>query len=208
MKLFRLNYKGLSSTPAGEGRERLNSFFVESLIEYLNVENISVSNELAKGLMPELSYGEHGKPYFKSFELANIFFSISHTKDFAGVAFAKSEVGFDCENMSTRNYSEDRIRKIANRVFCSDEIEYVFSEIERFEERFFEIWTAKEAYSKYTGTGFSEEFRSFSVMEKMNEIDNSVQEKNKPVSIITRKFEETDIMYSLCAENKELQNNG
>ena len=36
---------------------------------------------------------------------------------------------------------------------------------EGFKNRFFRIWTAKEAYMKYTGNGFSEGFKNFSVLD-------------------------------------------
>ena len=186
MKLFRLKHKGLSGTPSGEGRELLNRFFVESLIEYLKTENREASVQLLDGQMPAFLQGNHGKPYFESKELSNIYFSISHTRDFAGIAMNDSEIGFDCENISARNYPKERFEKIANRVFSACEIRYCFDDENNYENRFFEIWTAKEAYSKYTGNGFSEDFRSFSVMDMIG--------KNIQIGTI----DEASIMYAIC----------
>ena len=58
--------------------------------------------------------------------------------------------------------------------------------------RFFEIWTAKEAYMKYTGRGFSEGFRSFSVF-CLPEVD-----------IETGRFDGApNIVFSVCTGRKQ-----
>lgn len=202
MKLFRLKYKGLSGTPAGENRKLVNKFFVESLVGYISAEGITIPNYLKIGQLPDFRYGKHGKPYFNSSELSNIFFSLSHTKDFVGLVFAKSEIGFDCENISARNYPKEKLEKISNRVFSADEVEYCFSESslnedEEVANRFFEIWTAKEAYSKFTGNGFAEGFRDFSVM---NMIGNTITSNSID-------DDELSIRYAICGNEAELSKN-
>ena len=195
MRLFRLSYKGLSSSPDGNDREILDNFFVDSLIEYLNIVGVDVPKDLSLGKKPLLIYGAHSKPYFESKELSGIFFSISHTKDFAGIVFAKTEIGFDCENLRYRSNPVERIRKISARVFAEDEKDYCYAIPGKVTERFFEIWTAKEAYSKYTGKGFTEGFSSFSVIDKIGK------------TIHTAVFEDIQIAYAICADETELNNN-
>ena len=203
MKLFRLKYKGLSASPKGEDREKISDFFINSLIDYLRDEKLDVPTYLIAGQLPEFAYGEHGKPYFKTDELSEIYFSLSHTKDFAGIAFAKSEIGFDCENVSSRNYSMERLKKIANRVFTAKEKDYCFdisthADSNEVEKRFFEVWVAKEAYSKYTGTGFSAGFKNICTIDIVGE------------NIICRATEEHKgdiISYAICSDKSERINN-
>ena len=79
-----------------------------------------------------------GKPHFKN---SPLFFSISHSENVVAVAISEREVGVDVEKL--RN-----VRKgVANRFFTGSEAEYAGSDAERF----FEIWTKKEAYAKAKG---------------------------------------------------------
>ena len=74
------------------------------------------------------------------------------------LAMGKSQVGIDVEVMRSVNL------RLAKRVFDKVELEYLFGRVPedydfnkepdssmRF--RFYQLWTAKEAYSKYTGEG-------------------------------------------------------
>lgn len=97
-----------------------------------------------------LSFLENGKPCLASGEIC---FSLSHTGGISFCAFSKSNLGIDAEK--PRTY-EQRIEK---RVLCPNELE----KLEKSENRnrdFFRLWTAKEAYSKFTGQGISIGFSS------------------------------------------------
>jgi len=99
---------------------------------------------------------ENGKPYAKGL---NIHFSLSHSGDLVFLALSDGPVGIDAEKMRDVNLD------IANRMFTEGEKDYVFKEEEKVKERFFEIWTKKEAYVKMLG-GRVLDFLSFSVLEK------------------------------------------
>ncbi len=91
--------------------------------------------------------GAHGRPTLCG--APKIGFSVSHTKNFVLCAVSESgPVGADAE------YRKKAPAAVMRRAFCEDEIRYVntpaFSD-----ERFFEIWTKKEAYTKYLGTGLA-----------------------------------------------------
>ena len=109
--------------------------------------------------------GEHGKPYFFGHGLEDVFFSRSDTRGHAIVCFSDAEIGLDCENTRARPGIETRAGAIAKRCFTENERAYLDSDSHGAARRFFEIWTAKEAYMKYTGRGFSEGFRTFSVFD-------------------------------------------
>jgi len=94
---------------------------------------------------------EYGKPFCKN---ADIHFSISHSKEAVVCAVSDRKIGADIEKM--RNL-ETRIARIS----CTDsDLEFIFGSAtipESFNNeslfRFFRLWTAKEAYFKYCGTG-------------------------------------------------------
>lgn len=97
-----------------------------------------------------LARTERGKPYAVN---ADVHFSISHSKEYVVCFVSEDEIGVDIEQIRP---VEARITNIS----CTDkDKEYIFggSETETLtrdmQDRFFEVWTAKEAYFKYLGTG-------------------------------------------------------
>lgn len=113
-------------------------------------------------LMPEIEKGAHGKPYFKE---SDIYFNISHTDALQAVAIGKSEVGVDIEKIRDVNL------KVASR-FTKEEYDYVMEA--ESSNRFFEIWTKKEAYLKFKGTGISGGLNSFNVFEIPEKINTFI----------------------------------
>ena len=114
----------------------------------------------AMGCAPEavhFTYAENGKP---SVAGGGYEFSISHSDNLVVVAVHTGPVGIDVEHI--REVSP----RLAKKYFCDDENFYVFGHEPRdvdFEHmastdirmRFFEVWTAKEAYLKCLGEGLS-----------------------------------------------------
>ena len=96
----------------------------------------------------------YGKPFFR--DQPQIRFSISHSGKYWMCAFAQEQVGFDIQEYSHREYLP-----IATRFFHPDELDAVKKEGIR---TFYEIWSAKESYIKYTGKGLSEPLKDFSVI--------------------------------------------
>ncbi|MDR3224683.1 MAG: 4'-phosphopantetheinyl transferase superfamily protein [Clostridiales Family XIII bacterium] len=127
----------------------------------------------------EIGLGAHGKPYFAEPALRGTHFSVSHSGRYWAALFADAEVGLDIEDISIRGrLTEAKMEKIAARFFS--EAERVFfsrgADAAALSEknltgysdsaiRFFNIWTAKESYIKYTGNGMSEGLASFSVFD-------------------------------------------
>lgn len=96
------------------------------------------------------SYGEHGKPCFRSIPFK---FSISHSEENVLCVFSKQEIGADIQYLKPQ---EDKtMTGIVNRFFSEGERDR-WEQIERAEDRadfFYRIWTRKEAYAKLTGEG-------------------------------------------------------
>lgn len=103
-----------------------------------------------------LRYGENGKPYLTDND--NFHFNISHSGRWVVIAYGSSPVGVDVQEL------RDKVPEgIAQRFFTGDEQSYVGDD----SRRFFRIWTGKESYIKYLGTGLKTPLNSFSVLEKL-----------------------------------------
>lgn len=109
----------------------------------------------------------NGKPYIED---SDIHFNISHCQDWVVCAIHNKPIGVDIEKIRPINL------KIAKRFFTAEEQNYVFSRIPKEEDfdktadsdmlkRFFEVWTGKEAYLKYKGTGITDSLNTLSVNE-------------------------------------------
>lgn len=90
---------------------------------------------------------ERGAPYVEGID---VHVSLSHSGVYAVCAIAERPVGIDIERIRPINM------RIAERTFSDGESEYLGAGGEISDEvllRFYEIWTAKEAYGKCMGTG-------------------------------------------------------
>ena len=91
----------------------------------------------------EIVRTECGKPYFRDLPIK---FSISHSKSRVVLALSDREIGVDIQHISPRGTD------VAKRFFTEDEVAYIGDDTVRF----YEIWTKKEAYSKWQGKGLAE----------------------------------------------------
>ena len=101
-------------------------------------------------------YGEQGKPYLLDGE--GLHFNLSHSGRWVVLAYGSGPVGVDVEQKRTGD-----LDSIAKRFFNPDEQSFVQSN----PEMFFRIWTGKESYLKYLGTGLTTPLNSFSVLEDL-----------------------------------------
>lgn len=116
---------------------------------------VSIAQKL--NLRPEdISFRNHkgGKPYAEGLD---IHFSLSHSGNLAVCAISDKPVGIDVEQNKKANFN------VARRCFTKAELQYVLSGKEKSQQRFFEVWTKKEAYVKLLGTGI-QDFLKFNVV--------------------------------------------
>lgn len=99
-----------------------------------------------------------GKPFLP--DRPDFRFNLSHSGNWAAIAWGSSEVGLDVEQIR----HDARIENIAHRFFSEEEQRYVFAEEADLHQRFFEVWTGKESYVKYLGTGLGIDLTAFSVL--------------------------------------------
>lgn len=118
-----------------------------------------VAQRLRGGLLTdyEILQGQYGKPYFQHVHPA-LFFNISHSGDYLVVAFSDQEVGVDIERIGNARM------EVARRFFHPVEVD----ELEGTEEPlrtvlFFRLWSVKESFLKYVGSGLSAPLSGFRV---------------------------------------------
>ena len=112
------------------------------------------------GVTPEnITFGikEHGKPYAKGLAVE---FNISHSGNMVVCAVDDKPIGIDVEQIRPIDLS------VAKRICTDEELLYLFGHAPTEQDftyttdtetltRFFEFWTAKEAYGKCVGDGIS-----------------------------------------------------
>lgn len=101
--------------------------------------------------------GPFGKPYIKGNN--RFHYNLSHSGHWVAIAYGNAEVGIDVEKICMDPGKEE----IARRYFTPDEQVYVFDTKALAPQRFFEVWTGKESYLKYLGTGLQKDLASFSI---------------------------------------------
>ena len=112
-------------------------------ILYETVDTISVIEANNQYFDYEIAYNSQGKPYFLS--NCEIFFNISHSSNYVACVIGDRPVGIDIEK------TREGRQNLAKRFFDISEAEWI-KECDS-DERFFRIWTLKEAYGKATGQG-------------------------------------------------------
>ena len=105
---------------------------------------------------------EKGRPYLKE---NKIFISIAHSGEYVACAVDESPIGIDIEKIRDIDF------KISNRICTEDEKEYLFENEREKLYRFYEIWTAKEAFFKMQGTGIKN-FKSVNILELNRKVFN------------------------------------
>lgn len=101
-----------------------------------------------------LAFGEKGKPYFPT--EPQVQFSITHSGEYWMCAFSQREVGLDLQV-----HQLCQKEKLSRRFFHPTED--AFLRRKNYED-FFDLWSAKESYLKFTGQGITDELESFSVV--------------------------------------------
>lgn len=125
----------------GKWRNRVNEEC--DSVYYENVDIFSVIEANNQCFDYEIAYNSQGKPYFLSNR--EIFFNISHSSNYVACVIGDRPVGIDIEKARKGR------QNLAKRFFDISEAEWI-KECDS-DQRFFRIWTLKEAYGKATGQG-------------------------------------------------------
>lgn len=118
------------------------------IIKNLSKNDIEKSINSKMAFSYEISYQNGGKPIFAG--INPICFNLSHAGDYAVCVVCNVPVGIDIEGKHKIN------EKVMKKCFSEKEKFWVNEILEEKQERFFRLWTAKEAVSKATGKGLSQ----------------------------------------------------
>jgi len=141
-----------------ENREKCQRFkfkedTLRTLYGELIVRHVLCQRYLFKDEDIEIIRNDYGKPYVKD---CPIHYNISHTGDFVACAFSEQKIGIDIEQVKEIDL------KIAKRFFCQQEYESLLvQKIPDQHDYFYSLWTLKESYIKWLGTGLSTPLNSF-----------------------------------------------
>ena len=124
-----------------------------SLLAHMLLKKLMNENNISAQLL----YEENGRPVFENNEY---FLSLSHSGEVAFSAVSETPLGIDVEKIRPVS------KNLVNRVCVDEEKDYVLGDFSLTDEkeicdpdvlkRFFEIWTAKEAYFKMIGSGITD----------------------------------------------------
>ena len=105
-------------------------------------------------VLANICSAQNGRPYIEG---ERLFVSISHSGEYVAAALSDKAVGIDIEIIKPIT------KRLLEKALCGDELAFVsggrgLSDTITDKEvlsRFFEVWTAKEAYFKKQGTGIT-----------------------------------------------------
>ena len=160
----------------------------------------ALKKEYGMTRLPEISETFYGKPYFLNH--LELHFNYSHSKHAAACVLSKQAVGIDLEQV--RNYSE----KTAKR-FCSQG-EWIWLQRQPdLNKAWIQIWTMKEAWLKFRGTGLREDLRDLdfaSALENPStQKEITVSEQGQDHTACMQSYFIEDFWISVCG--KEENNN-
>ena len=187
---------------------------VIALADYLGVTENQIIAEIDKFS----TVSEASKKVYP-LKFRNVYYNISHSKQYIAVAIAETAVGVDVEGKDDKDF------KVTRRMFCAEDQLYVIGETSEAENnsnvmldipvdgesdtlaqaRFRDVWTEKESFLKCTGQGISVPLKSFmtdkndgAVISKGYDM-NGRQFYNK-----TERLDGDDYSISICSENPNL----
>lgn len=140
-------------------------------------QNLNISEE-------DIFYNEYKKPLLK-----NCYFNISHSNEYVVFVKGDKRIGIDIQYMS----EDDMV--IKDYAFTENEKKYIDEDVIN---RFYKLWTRKEALVKAEGSGFIKEPKEVDVSESIK--NDEIIYKDVKYYIKSVKFKNYYI--SVCSENK------
>ena len=127
---------------------------------------------------------KHGKPYLEPAgeNIRELYYNISHSGK------SDNEVGIDVEKIT------DKATGIARRFFTEGENRYI-AQSDCPDEAFTRLWTIKEAYIKYLGTGLSKDLKSFEINISGDKVEITDQGVTQNVLVTSKKMQEYYVAY-------------
>jgi len=146
-------------------------------------------NKALKDIDPSISlpinyeYDKFGKPYLIDLPYK---ISFSHSNKKAVLAISNKNIGIDIQY-----HEQVKYLKVAKRYFAQEEVNVIVTA-----KDFYNIWTRKEAYSKFNGKGLGIGFKDVVIM------PNMINKKYNCYCSILNEF----LDYSLCVVSEKKEN--
>lgn len=194
------NYQLLRNAVSEERRMRADRFHfindskrsicAELLLQYSLFQSVGQLVEI------DVIYNKFGKPYMN--HMNSFSYNLSHSGNWVVIAYGNSEVGIDIEEIQPGK--ED----IADKFFTVEEKNYIYAAAGKERtKRFTQIWTLKESYIKFLGTGLSTRLDSFYVDALKGVVTNKNGEIQKNLRLKSYLFDE-DYYLSVCSMEEEV----
>jgi 4'-phosphopantetheinyl transferase len=126
----------------------------------------------------------NGKPFIAGSNSQNLHFNVSHSGNWIMIGIANTELGVDVEQVKPKFEYHD----ILALNFSADEITYITQH--QSIERFFLLWTRKEAFLKATGQGLNNNLVDFSCLDGLKTADSHLVATTKNWFINSFKLQE------------------
>ena len=138
----------------------------------------------------------NGKPYLNNY--SDFYFNISHSKDLFAIALSDNPIGVDIEKKCKPNSSKNLhlIELICKRFFSKAEQAYIFESSINPLNKFYEIWTKKEAYTKFKDQSLINSFNNFCVLENELKQTLNTMENNEFIITIASNYFRNNIKYN------------
>ena len=164
--------------------DALRTLYGELMVRYVLYQQFTYKNEDM-----ELLRNEAGKPYIKD---CPIHFNISHAGDFVVCGFSTQEIGIDIELVKEIDL------EIAQRFFCQQEYASLLAQRTSDQlDYFYSLWTLKESYIKWLGTGLSTPLNSFCFT--IMDMSISCVDKNRKTTPFFKQFPLEGYKISVCS---------
>lgn len=151
LRAFAPHFDMLYRTASKARRERADRYREDAALQCL-VSGALLAYAAGQAGIADFTVAENpfGKPHLENHP--EFHFNVSHSGHYAAIAWGSGPVGIDLELLCHR----DALPRLAARHFTAREQEYA-----KTTAGFYEIWTAKESYLKYLGTGINRPLNSF-----------------------------------------------
>lgn len=194
------NYQLLRNAVSEERRMRADRFhFMDDAKRSICAELLlQYSLFQTKGRLIDLDivYNKFGKPLMN--RMNDFSYNLSHSGKWVVIAYGSSEVGIDIEKI------QEGKEYIADKLFVEEEIKFINSVTGKERtKRFTQIWTLKESYIKYIGTGLLTSLDSFSVSSLVGVLTNQNGETEKDLRLKSYLFG-MDYFLSVCSMEEVL----
>jgi 4'-phosphopantetheinyl transferase len=130
----------------------------------------------------EFGIGENKKPHILNTGQTDLHYNVSHSGDWILIAISNSEIGADTEFIN-HNFRYD---EVTEDNFTADEINYIKQT--KSVDRFFTLWTRKEALTKATAKGLDEDLKLIPCLDGVNFAESTIISSQSDLLISTFKL--------------------